>query len=106
MGVLDSLNDVLKNYTSGQTQNTERATDHFDQVAQAPPHNVIADGLAAAFRSDQTPAFGNLVGNLFSQSSAEQKAGILNQLLASVGPGVLAQLLVAGSKITQGHTVE
>ena len=84
MGILDSLSDVLKNYSGGQTQNTENAAKHFDQVAQAAPHNVIAEGLAAAFRSDQTPAFGNLVGNLFSQSGGEQKAGILNQLLASV----------------------
>ena len=44
------------------------------------------------FHSDQTPAFGNLVGSLFSQSNGDQKAGMLNQLLASVGPGVLAQL--------------
>ena len=37
------------------------------------------------------------MGYLFSQSSVEQKAGILNHLLASVGPGVLAQ--VAGSAL-------
>jgi len=98
MGILDSLNDVLKNYTSGQTQNAEQAAEHYDQVAEAAPHNVIADGLAAAFRSDQTPAFGNLVGNLFNNSSAEQKAGILNQLVASVGPGVLSQ--IAGSALS------
>ena len=95
MGILDSLSDVLKNYSGGQTQNTANAAEHFDQVAQVAPRNVIAEGLAAAFRSDETPAFGNLVGKLFSQSSGEQKAGILNQLLASAGPGVLAQL--AGS---------
>jgi len=56
--------------------------------------------LAAAFRSNQTPAFGNLIGKLFSQSSGEQKAGILKHLLASVGQGVLAQ--VAGSPLFQG----
>src|SRR5215475_15441929 len=92
MGILDSLNDVLKNYSSGQNQNIANAEQHFDQVAQAAPSNVIADGIAAAFRSDQTPAFGNLVSSLFSQSSGDQKAGILNQLLASAGPGILAQL--------------
>jgi len=92
MGILDSLNDVLKNYRSGQNQNTANAEQHFDQVAQAAPSNVIAEGLAAAFRSDQTPAFGNLVSSLFSQSSGDQKAGILNQLLASAGPGILSQL--------------
>ena len=92
MGILDSLNDVLKNYSSGQNQNTANAEQHFDQVAQAAPSNVIAERLAAAFRSDQTPAFGNLVSSLFSQSSGDQKAGILNQLLASAGPGILSQL--------------
>jgi len=70
---------------------------NFDQVAQAAPHNVIAEALAAVFRSDQTPAFGSLVGNLFSQSSGEQKAGMLNQLLASVGPAALAQLAGGGT---------
>jgi len=70
---------------------------NFDQVAQAASHNVIAEALAAVFRSDQTPAFGSLVGNLFSQSSGEQKAGMLNQLLASVGPAALAQLAGGGT---------
>ena len=98
MGILDSLNDVLKNYSTGQSQNSETAAEHFDQVAQAAPNNVVAEGLAAAFRSDQTPAFGNLIGSLFSRSSGEQKAGILNHLLASIGPGVLAQ--VAGSTLS------
>jgi hypothetical protein len=58
---------------------------------------MIADGLAAVFRSDQTPAFGNLVGNLFSQSNGEQKAGLLSQLLGSVGPGALAQIAGGGA---------
>ena len=92
MGILDSLSDVLKNYSGGQTQNTANATEHFDQVAQSAPKSVVAEGIAAAFRSDQTPAFGNLVGHLFSHSNGEQKAGVLNQLLASVGPAVLTQL--------------
>ena len=70
---------------------------NFDQVAQAASHNVIAEALAAVFRSHQTPAFGSLVGNLFSQSSGEQKAGMLNQLLASVGPAALAQLAGGGT---------
>jgi hypothetical protein len=92
MGILDSLSDVLKNYSSGQTRNTANAAEHFDQVAQVAPNHVVAEGLSAVFRSDQTPAFGTLVSHLFSQSNGEQKAGILNQLLASVGPGALAQV--------------
>jgi hypothetical protein len=97
MGILDSLSDVLTKYRDNDTKDTANAAEHFDQVAQAAPHGVIAEGLAAAFRSDQTPAFGNLLSNLFSQSSGEQKAGILNQLLASVGPSALTQLAGGGA---------
>jgi hypothetical protein len=96
MGILDSLNDMLKKYSS-QKQNPTDAAEHFDQLAQAAPQNVIAEGLAAVFRSDQTPAFGNLVSQLFSQSTGEQKAGMLNQLLASVGPAALAQFAGGGA---------
>jgi len=67
--------DLLKKYSGGESQNTTNAAEHFDQVAQAAPHDVIAEGLAAVFRSDRTPAFGNLVGNLFSQSSGNKKLG-------------------------------
>jgi hypothetical protein len=97
MSLFDQLGSVLKQYTGGSAQNPADATAHFDQVAQAAPPNLMAEGIAAMFHSDQTPAFGNLVGSLFSQSNGEQKAGMLNQLLASVGPGTLAQLAGGGA---------
>jgi hypothetical protein len=97
MSLLDSLTDVLNQYRNSSTQNSANASEHFDQVSQAAPPNLIAEGLAAVFHSDQTPAFGNLVGSLFSQSSGEQKAGVLNQLLASVGPSALSQLAGGGA---------
>jgi hypothetical protein len=71
--------------------------EHFDQVAQAAPQGSIADGIAAAFRSDQTPAFGQMLGGLFGQSNGDQKAAMLNQLIGSVGPGVLASLAGGGA---------
>ena len=92
-----SLIDVLKQYATGSTPaDNADVGQHFDQVAQNVPPNVLADGLSHAFRSDQTPAFGQLVANMFSQSSGEQKAGMLNQLLSSVGPGALAQIAGGG----------
>jgi hypothetical protein len=97
MGILDSLNDVLKKYSGTGTPNATDASQHFDQVAQAAPQNVVAEGLTEVFRSNQTPAFGNLVGQLFNNSTGEQKAGMLNQLLSSVGPGALAQLAGGGA---------
>jgi hypothetical protein len=95
MGLLDSVSDLLKQYTGG-TATTANAADHFEKVAQAASPDMIADGLAAVFRSNQTPAFGNLVSNLFSQSNGDQKAGLLNQLISSVGPGTLAQVAGGG----------
>jgi hypothetical protein len=92
MGLFDELTGVLQQYSSGANAAPAEVDHHFDQVANAAPQGMLAEGLAAAFRSDQTPAFGQMLGNLFSQSNGEQKAGILNQLLASAGPGVLASL--------------
>jgi hypothetical protein len=98
MGLLDQLTGVLQQYASGTSsaQPPAEVSHHFDQVAQAAPKGMIAEGLAAAFRSNQTPAFGQMVGSLFSQSTGEQKAGVLNQLLASAGPGGLAALAGGG----------
>jgi hypothetical protein len=96
MTLLDEVSNILKQYSGGQAPNAANATEHFDQVAQSASPNVIAEGLSAVFRSDQTPAFGNLVSNLFSQSNGEQKAGVLNQLIASVGPSALSQLAGGG----------
>lgn len=100
MALIDSISDLLKQYTSGGSPNPANAADHFDQVAQNAPPGMIAEGLSAVFRSNQTPAFGSLVSNLFSQSNGEQKAGLLNELISSVGPGTLAN--IAGSGVLAG----
>jgi hypothetical protein len=42
--------------------------------------------------SDQTPAFGQMAGQLFGQANPNQQAGMLNQMLSSMGPSVLASL--------------
>src|SRR5689334_22224922 len=97
MSLLDSVSDLLKQYTAGGNANPTNATDHFGTVANAASPDMIADGLAAVFHSNQTPAFGELVSHLFSQSSGEQKAGLLNQLMSSIGPGTLAQIAGGGA---------
>ena len=97
MTLLDQLSNVLKQYTGGSKQNLGNVSEHFDQVAQAAPRGAIAEGLSDVFRSNQTPAFGSLVGNLFGQSNGEQKAGMLNHLLGSLGPGALSQIAGGGA---------
>ena len=92
MSLIDNLGDIAKQMASG---NASPADVHgaYDQVAQTVPAGSLADGLSHAFRSDQTPPFEQMVSGLFGQSNPEQKAGLLNQLLGSLGPGGLSQVL-------------
>jgi hypothetical protein len=101
MGWLSQVGSVLKQYSSGGAamQGAPDVNAHFDEVAKAAPASAIADGLAAAFRSDKTPAIGQMVSTMFSQSNGEQKAGLLNQLLGSVNPAALTQIL-SGAGLT------
>ena len=98
MGLFDQLSGVLKQYASdqGSGQVNPQVQEHFDQVAKAVPNTSLADGLSAAFRSNSTPDFGQMLGSLFDKSNGDQKAGILNQLLSSAGPGALSQLAGGG----------
>ena len=90
MGLSD-LMGILKKYrsASGATP-PANVEDDYSQVAQSAPQPHLASGLAEAFRSTDTPPFGQMLGTLFSHSDGQQRAGILNQLLTSVGPGLLA----------------
>jgi hypothetical protein len=113
MGLFDQLQNVLTQYAGGNAPGSGSPQDveqHFSQVAAVAPQSSLADGLAAAFRSNQTPAFGEMLGSLFGQSNGEQKAGILNQLMLSMPPGALQSLLGSGaaggalSSLLQGGT--
>ena len=88
MGWMGAVGSLLKNYEGGASQQT--ATQDFQQVAQHAPPSAISGGLADAFRSDQTPPFGQMVSQMFSQSNGDQRAGILNHLLAAAGPAALS----------------
>jgi hypothetical protein len=95
MGLLDVLQQALDGGNAEQ---------HFDQAAQQASPGDLGAGLAAAMRSDQTPPFGDMVGQLFGQSNGAQQAGMLNQILASLGPaaagaiggGALSRVLQPG----------
>ncbi len=78
--------DILKQYAD---RPTDTETD-FDEVARQVPPEVLGDGIAQAFRSDQTPSFGDMIGNLLGGSNSQQRAGLLNQLIQAVGPAVLS----------------
>jgi hypothetical protein len=95
MSWTDKLGNLLQQYTSGgaAAQPAPDVHAHFDQLAQSAPTSVIAEGLAAAFKSDKTPAFGQMISTMFTNSNGDQKAGMLNQLLSSVNPATLTQVL-------------
>jgi hypothetical protein len=90
MGLLD---DLLKQVASDAPAADVHAA--YDQVAPAVPRGELADGLAHAFNSDQTPPFEQMVSRLFDQSNPDQKAGLLNEILGALGPGGVAQVLGA-----------
>ncbi len=110
----NAVEEIFQKY-SGQSGATATASEDphgdFQQVARAAPPAVVADGLSQAFHSDQTPPFSEMVGKLFGQSDPNQKAGLLNRLLSSLGPsgigglpalGTLAGLL-AGQPVSPEH---
>lgn len=93
MGLFDQLGGVLQQYTGGNAPaNEQDALNHFDTVAAQAPQSTVANAISAVFRSPQTGTFGQNISQIFAQSNPDQRAGILGQLLSSVGPGALAGL--------------
>ena len=89
MGILD----ILKQYANpGNTSAPDLADRHFDEVAGVAPPEILGQGVGDAFRAESTPPFGQMVAQMFGQSNPQQQAGVLNQLLGSIGPGVLSAL--------------
>lgn len=92
---LSNLMGLLQQYENPGGANTANVQQDFEQVSQNASQAHLASGLAEAFRSNQTPPFGQMLSTLFSNSNGQQQAGILNHLLSSLGPG-------AGSSIVGG----
>lgn len=94
MDWMNQLGGLLGQYAGANAQQHPQTVDNdFDQFAQQAPQSALSQGLAGAFRSQQTPPFGNMVSNLFANSSGQQRASILNTLLAAAGPMVLQQVM-------------
>ena len=91
MGLLDSLTGMLSQYASGAAPAGDAAT-HFEHVAQSVDAGTVAQGIAAALRSDQTPPFAQLASQLFASGSSDQKVAMLETLLASMPADQRARL--------------
>jgi hypothetical protein len=97
MDWMNQLGGLLQQYSGAQAaQAPDTVHNDFDQLAQHAPPSALADGLAAAFRSNQTPDFGQMAAQLFSNGNGQQRAGLLNTLINAAGPTIISQVLSRG----------
>lgn len=94
MSIGSDFGRILDQYSDPSAQaNQPQVEQDFDHIAQHAEPEMLEQGLSHAFRSDQTPPFGNMVGQMFGQADAGQRAGMLNQLIGALGPAVIGSLL-------------
>jgi hypothetical protein len=92
MDWMQQLGSMLQNYATGSADHRAAEQD-FDHVAQHAPRDTVASGIAEAFRSNQTAPFPNMLSQLFSNSSGDQRATVLNSLVTTLGPAVIARVM-------------
>ncbi|HET8548544.1 MAG TPA: hypothetical protein VFL57_11090 [Bryobacteraceae bacterium] len=94
MDWLNQIGGMLQQYASvNRVQGAESAERDFERFARSAPREEVAHGISETFRSPDTPPFPQMLGQLFRNSPTEQRATILNSLLGTLGPAVLAQVL-------------
>jgi len=96
MGIMEDLGNLASRFASGSVSENE-VHDAYDQTSREVPHGSLATALSHTFQSDQTPPFQQMLAQLFQNSTPEQKAGLLNQLAAALGPGGIAALGASGA---------
>ena len=100
MGIMENLGNLASQFASGAVSEKD-VHDTYDQTAHAVPQGSLATALSHTFQSDQTPPFQQMLAGLFQNSNPDQKAALLNQIAAALGPGGLAAL-GAGASGTLG----
>lgn len=97
MSWMNEVGALLQQYrgASGSAAPANAAED-FGKIADKAPPSALSGGLAEAFRSNSTPAFGEMISGLFSQSDGAQRAGILNHLIAAAGPAMSSGAVAGG----------
>jgi hypothetical protein len=86
--------DVLEKYAERAGTQAGNADPHadFDEVATNVPPESLGQGVAQAFRSDQTPDLSSMISQSFGAASPDQRAGLLSHLAQSIGPALLGGL--------------
>lgn len=100
---LSNMMGLLEQY-AGSGSAPGNAAQDFEQVSKTASPSHLAGGLAEAFRSNETPAFPQMLSSLFGNSDGQQRAGLLNHLLSAVAPGaatgILGNMVGSGSSVT------
>lgn len=95
--LITQLGDLVRHYARAvATEPPASVREDFERVSQAAPRSAVAEGLAEAFRSRQTPQFCDMVSELYTKSNSLQKAGVLNRLLTSMGHSLADHLASSG----------
>ena len=90
---LTDLVGIFDQYRNASVANPpQNVQQDYQRTVEAVPSSHLVDALGEAFRSRETPPFGQMVTSLFANSNPDQRAGILNHLLSAVGPGALGSL--------------
>jgi hypothetical protein len=84
------LHDVLGNYRQFQDRAAPLVYEDFDRVAREADADEIGVGLADALKSEATPPAEQMVGHLYERSDPATRAGLLNEILGSIGTGTVA----------------
>jgi hypothetical protein len=111
MDWLNQVTDVLDKYSVGPTSEIPGSVEaDFDRLSRHAPPATVSEGLTEAFRSNQTPPFASMLSQLFGRSPSTQKSNVLNTLVATLGPALVAQLLArhgatrAATELEGGNT--
>lgn len=88
MGLLDALSQIA----NAISQNSQPQQSHVDEIVRDAPRDTVREGLREAFDARDTPSMGEQVGQMFGQSSNQQQAGLINQVIQALGPAAAAAL--------------
>jgi hypothetical protein len=88
MGFLDAIGGLLNQYQAGTGAGSrEEAQQHYDQIAQHVPPNVLASSIGPAIGSLPTDQVEERVQRSAQQMTPQQRGNFLEQLLGGLGAG-------------------
>jgi hypothetical protein len=94
MSLEKDVSSVLQQYaTDTGVHSAKKVENDFAQITQQVPVQDVMNGLSEAMRSEHTPPFDQMVGESFEQGDADQRAGMLNQLLDGAGFSAVKSLI-------------